>query len=189
MNLVYTHLIPAIYIVYYIAFVFPTTPLGDAEANTIIDRFTNLTFLLASLACLLLSAAWHLAAGCGTRTVFHSCATLDYLGISALISTSILTLTHQGFRCLPAEDLMYNTATCLFGALGLYLPWQAWFNERKNKNWRIGFFLLLSGAGFAPMVHMGLSYGATSTWHFFSGSATVRGLTISNAVPRRPSHI
>ena len=167
---VYTHLIPAIYIIYYIGFVFPSTPLGDAETNTLIDRIANMTFLLASLACLLLSAAWHLAAGCGTHNVFHSCATLDYLGISALISSSVLTLTHQGFRCYPAEDLLYNTVTCIFGALGLYLPWQAWFNKREYKNTRIGFFMLLATAGIAPMAHMAWSFGTGPTWRFFSRS-------------------
>ena len=162
---------PALYIIWYIFFVFPHTALGDVSTNTVIDRAVNMTFLVASLACLLLSAAWHLAAGCGTFAVFHSCATLDYLGISALISSSILTLTHQGFRCAPGVDLTYNTATCLLGALGLYLPWQAWFNQRKNKNKRIAFFLLLAGAGAAPMAHMAGLYGAGNTWYFYRESS------------------
>lgn len=121
--LVYTHFIPAAYIIYYIFQVFPHTPLGDSSLNTLYDRSANLAFLLASLICLGLSAAWHLASGCGTYSVFHSCATLDYLGISALISTSIISLTHAGFRCNPAMDLTYNLATSIFGLLGMYLPW------------------------------------------------------------------
>lgn len=123
MSPVYTHFIPAAYIIYYILFIFPNTQLGDPTLNTFYDRSANLAFLLASLICLLLSAAWHLAAGCGTYSVFQSCATLDYLGISALISTSIISLTHAAFRCDPATDLAYNVMTCVFGGLGMYLPW------------------------------------------------------------------
>jgi len=98
----------------------------------------------------------------------HSCATLDYLGISSLISSSILTLTHQGFRCRRTEDFAYNTTTCLIGALGLYLPWKEWFNKRGNKNYRIAFFLAMSGAGAAPLIHFAGLFGIKDTWKFYS---------------------
>jgi len=104
-------------------------------------------------------------------SVFHSCATLDYLGISALISTSVLTLQHQGLRCRPSADLVYGTATCVLGCLGLYLPWKSWFNKRENKNYRISFFLALSAAGVAPMLHISALYGVGPTWRFFSTSS------------------
>lgn len=165
---VYTHFIPALYIIYYIAFVFPTTSLGDPGQNAFLDRAINLTFLFASLACLMLSAAWHLAAGCGTLAVFHSCATLDYLGISSLISTSILTLTHQGFRCKHREGFYYNIAISAIGLLGLYLPWRPWFNRPDKKSARIAFFLAMSAAGTAPLFHFASLFGLHDTWKFYS---------------------
>jgi hypothetical protein len=40
---------------------------------------------------------------------------------------------YNAYHCHPKTVLFYNTTNLFCGALGSYLPFQQWFNERKNK--------------------------------------------------------
>lgn len=61
------------------------------------------------------------------------------IDITGLIAASFGTVVYNGFYCQPKLTLFYCTTNMLCGALGSYLPFQRWFNERRNK---VSFFVL-----------------------------------------------
>lgn len=54
----------------------------------------------------------------------------DSLG---LIAASFGTVAYNGFYCQPKTVMLYCGTNALCGALGSYLPFQKWFNERRHK--------------------------------------------------------
>lgn len=60
------------------------------------------------------------------------------------------------------------TFSATLGIAGMILPWQPWFNERKNKGIRISFFLGLALSALAPMLHMAVAYGFRETVSFYT---------------------
>jgi hypothetical protein len=52
---------------------------------------------------------------------------------TGLIAASFGTVVYNAYHCHPKTVLFYNTTNLFCGALGSYLPFQQWFNERKNK--------------------------------------------------------
>ena len=57
-------------------------------------------------------------------------AQADLIG---LIAASFGTVAYNGFYCQPKTVMLYCGTNALCGALGSYLPFQKWFNERRNK--------------------------------------------------------
>ena len=53
--------------------------------------------------------------------------------MSGLIAASFGTVVYNGFYCQPTAVLVYSATNFFCGSLGSYLPFQRWFNERKNK--------------------------------------------------------
>lgn len=155
---IHSHLIPTLFIFACIPFIIYNTPLPDAHP---LDTAVVIAYLVAAISCLSSSAGWHVLSGCASRKWFEWGACVDYIGISWLIAASFGTVVYNGFYCQPKLTLFYCTTNMLCGALGSYLPFQRWFNERRNKHLRISFFLFLCFAMFAPMVHMFGQYG----WH------------------------
>ncbi|OWZ74740.1 hemolysin [Cryptococcus neoformans Bt85] len=155
---IHSHLIPTLFIFACIPFIMYNTPLPDAHP---LDTAVVIAYLVAAISCLSSSAGWHVLSGCASRKWFEWGACVDYIGISWLIAASFGTVVYNGFYCQPKLTLFYCTTNMLCGALGSYLPFQRWFNERRNKHLRISFFLFLCFAMFAPMVHMFGQYG----WH------------------------
>lgn len=60
--------------------------------------------------------------------------------VTGLIAASFGTVVYNGFYCKPKLTLFYCTTNMLCGALGSYLPFQRWFNERRNKVSFLPFF-------------------------------------------------
>lgn len=169
---IHSHLIPTLFIFACIPFIIYNTPLPEAHP---LDTAVVVAYLVAAISCLSSSAGWHVLSGCASRKWFEWGACVDYIGISWLIAASFGTVVYNGFYCKPKLTLFYCTTNMLCGALGSYLPFQRWFNERRNKHLRISFFLFLCFAMFAPMVHMFGQYG----WH--KASAFVAPFMVSVA--------
>jgi hypothetical protein len=53
--------------------------------------------------------------------------------ITGLIAASFGTVAYNGFYCQPKSVMLYCGTNAMCGALGSYLPFQKWFNERRNK--------------------------------------------------------
>lgn len=160
---IHSHSIPTLFIFAIIPLIVWRTPLPDAHW---VDTAMLISYLLAAASCLSSSAGWHILSGCANRRWFEWGACVDYIGISWLIAMSFNTLVYNAFYCRPKAVMSYTTVNVAFGALGSILPFQKWFNQRKNKHWRIVFFLALNAAMVAPIVHLFHVHGYTKAQAF-----------------------
>jgi adiponectin receptor len=159
-----THLIGSLIV---IPLFWPSRDLFDEE-TTPMDRMVQTIYLIAALHCLVLSAAWHIMAGCSDACWFERFACVDYTGIAWLVAASVWTLVYNAFYCQPNLAMFYSFTTLLVGAVGAIVPWAAWFNDRKNKPIRIAIFLAMCFTGVGPFLHAGISHGFLKTSLFFS---------------------
>lgn len=163
---IHSHFIPTCLI---LALVIPffiwRTPLKDAHW---VDTAMLISYLLAAASCLSSSAGWHILSGCASHRWFEWGACVDYIGISWLIAMSFNTVVYNAYYCSPKTVCAYTGVNLAFGALGSYLPFQKWFNQRKNKHWRILFFLLLNVAMVAPIVQLYMQHGSERANAFVS---------------------
>ncbi|ODO05057.1 hypothetical protein I350_05670 [Cryptococcus amylolentus CBS 6273] len=155
---IHSHSIPTLFIFCIIPLIIYRSPLPDPH---FLDTAVIVLYLLAASSCMSSSAGWHILSGCASRKWFEWGACVDYIGISWLIAASFGTVVYNGFYCSPKATIVYCSTNLFCGALGSYLPFQRWFNERRNKHLRISFFLFLCVAMFTPIVHMILKHG----WH------------------------
>jgi adiponectin receptor len=161
-----THFYGSISILYLLLVVYPRSP--PAQSPYAADSLIMLAFLFCALKCLVFSTLWHLLAGCATIGIFRRSACLDYVGISALISASILTMVHYAFYCRPELSLLYGSVVGVLGIVGMIIPWIAWFDKRENKAYRIAFFLCMCASALVPMAHAAWLFGLKETVVFFS---------------------
>ncbi|KAG9089241.1 hypothetical protein FRC07_012378, partial [Ceratobasidium sp. 392] len=97
------------------------------------DALPKLLFLLAAAACLACSTAWHTLAGSADLWLLEAGARVDYVGIGWLISASVSGVMYYGFACQPGWMRVYISIAIATGIAGSILPFQGWFNERRNK--------------------------------------------------------
>ncbi|BGP56505.1 inc metabolism membrane protein [Rhodotorula sphaerocarpa] len=153
-------------LIYYLVFS-PASPhpLVDPHPG---DTAIAVLFVVSAMHCLLCSTAWHLFAGCATTGWFQSAACIDYVGISGLIAASVAGSTYYGFYDHPQLANAYMTFNFIVGGIGMLVPWQSWFNERKYKMWRIAFFVSLAASAVAPIAHRSFLIGLGDTLRFYS---------------------
>ncbi|CAE6542744.1 unnamed protein product [Rhizoctonia solani] len=108
---------------------FGFTPLPPSPA----DPIPKFLFLLAAAACLTCSTIWHTLAGCSDLWLLEAGARIDYVGIGWLISASVSGVMYYGFACQPVIMRFYISIAIMTGIAGSILPFQGWFNERRNK--------------------------------------------------------
>lgn len=158
-----THLIGALIVT---ALFWPSKDRYD-DQTTPMDRMVQTIYLIAALKCLVLSVSWHVMAGCSDACLFERFACVDYTGIAWLVAASVWTLVYNAFYCQPNLAMVYSLSTLVVGLVGAIVPWQAWFNDRRNKPIRIAVFLAMCFTGLAPFTHALLSHGFYKTVGFF----------------------
>ncbi|CED82976.1 Predicted membrane proteins, contain hemolysin III domain [Phaffia rhodozyma] len=144
----------------------PFTAIESASSSSFMDTAVLCFFLLAAFKCLFCSSIWHLFAGCATKRYFITFACVDYFGIAWLIAASVNTVVYFGFYCQPGPMVFYGLVTFGVGIAGSTLPFMQWFNERKNKGYRIAFFLAMALSALGPIAHMSLIHGLAQTGKF-----------------------
>lgn len=162
---IHSHFIPTLFLLSCIPLIIWRSPLPDANW---VDTVMIISYLLAAMSCLSSSAAWHVVSGCASRRWFEWGACVDYIGISWLIAMSFNTVVYNAYYCRPRTVLIYTCINVGFGGLGSYLPFQKWFNQRKNKPWRILFFICLNLAMIAPVVQLYYRVGVKAANTFVS---------------------
>ncbi|KAB5588202.1 Hemolysin-III-like protein [Ceratobasidium theobromae] len=61
---------------------------------------------------------------------------------------------------------LYMSIAVTTGIAGSILPFQSWFDERKNKKWRVAFYLLCVCSALVPLGHMSYTHSFGRTWEF-----------------------
>ena len=113
------------------------------------------TMACATLAC---SAIWHTLNAVADVDVISTYACVDYTGISLLVAASIMTSEYTAFYCDSWSRWIYMTATAVFGAFGVALPWHPRFNGSHMAWARVCFYVGLSLTGFLPMLQLSITH-------------------------------
>ncbi|KAL0956629.1 hypothetical protein HGRIS_002764 [Hohenbuehelia grisea] len=128
---------------------FPALPL---HTTPFIADTPELLFTAFALLCLFSSAVWHTMAGCADHKSMEFCARVDYVGIGWLISASVGTVVHYGFRdCHPFLRDVFLACCFLTGLAGNVFPFMDWFNRYEYRGYRIAFFVALALSSVAPL--------------------------------------
>jgi predicted membrane channel-forming protein YqfA (hemolysin III family) len=72
----------------------------------------------------------------------------------------------QGFYCHPTPMTLYGLLNLSVGIAGSTLPFMRFFNERRNKKFRILFFVSMAFSALGPIAHMALQNGLWRTLAF-----------------------
>ncbi|KAK9478812.1 hemolysin-III related-domain-containing protein [Lipomyces japonicus] len=144
---------------------YPSSP--SFSTLTFYDKFVVGLFLIASLKCLLSSMIWHTFCCIGSLSHKQKFACVDYSGISVLIACSILTTEYTSFYCQPQPQLIYMTATAIFGIVGVIFTWHPAFDQPSNRWLRITFFISLAMSGLLTLIHLSLTRGLFETLAFY----------------------
>lgn len=123
-------------------------------------------FCLASLTCLLCSSIYHTFICHSAHHVKSFTATLDYIGITFLITASISLVIHFGFYCDPIPRSRYMIFSCLIGSIGVILPFFKFFDTKRYRPLRIGLFVAMAFSSIVPLLHLMTIKGAVDTFLF-----------------------
>ncbi|KAI9263942.1 hemolysin-III related-domain-containing protein [Helicostylum pulchrum] len=135
------------------------------EASTE-DLLIFTAFCLSSLTCLLCSSIYHTFICHSAHHVKSFTATLDYIGITFLITASISLVNHFGFYCDAIPRSRYIIFSCLIGSIGVILPFFKFFDTKRYRPLRIGLFVAMAFSSIVPLVHMASLKGAMVTLAF-----------------------
>lgn len=111
-------------------------------------------FCISSLLCLLCSSIYHTFICHSGRHVKSLTATLDYIGITFLITASIMVVEHFGFYCQPTPRVRYMLFSLLIGTIGTVLPFFPFFDTKRYRPLRIGLFVTMGFSSIVPLLHL-----------------------------------
>ncbi|KAI9286344.1 hemolysin-III related-domain-containing protein [Umbelopsis sp. AD052] len=132
------------------------------------DRIVFAIFFIAACKCLMCSTVWHTLSGINDYDIFKRMACLDYVGISVLISASVVLLEYYGFYCNDVWRNSYIAGTTILSVIGVYMPFSEWFNQNEFKWLRIAFFIALAASGVLPILHLVAIHGTSHTLNWLS---------------------
>ena len=154
-------------IVLAIAFYFYPTSTNFSLSNKT-DILVAGVFLVAACKCLVCSTVWHTMNSIAEQTLMERFACVDYVGISLLVASSIMTTEYTAFYCEPLSRWTYLSATAILGVGGAILPWHPHFN-RADMAWaRVAFYVSLSATGFLPLFQLILTRGLSWALYFYA---------------------
>ncbi|KAI9321587.1 hemolysin-III related-domain-containing protein [Dichotomocladium elegans] len=136
------------------------------EAN-LNDRVIFMTFCLAALKCLFCSSVYHTFICHSQHNIKSVTATLDYIGISILITASILLTEYYGFYCNPVTTTRYMIFTAVIGCAGIVGPFFKFWDTKQYRMLRIAVFLAMAFSSIVPVVHLLLKNGILKSLDFF----------------------
>ena len=118
-----------------------------------IDYYIISLYIFAATYSLVLSALFHAFKVHADIAVFQFVAKLDFSGISGLIIASFMTVVYYGLYCFHSLRRHYMAILALLGVAGLFIPWLAFFRQKKNRSLRVCFFLAIGGLSMVLLGH------------------------------------
>ncbi|CAA91897.1 Hemolysin-III family protein [Schizosaccharomyces pombe] len=149
---IWTHLSAFIVFFAVLAYFYPSS--SSWVSSNVSNRIVRIFFLLSAMKCLGCSVIWHTFSSLSNYKHMRCAACMDYVGISALIAASIISVEYHAFVCQGPLRFIFIAFTGTLGLIGIYTPWKKWFNEYKYRSVKIFFFVGLACSGLIPMITM-----------------------------------
>jgi len=96
---------------------------------------------------------YHTFIHCAHIPVMKCAAQFDYIGISILITASILIMEYYGLYCSKSLATFYITFTLLAGLIPITCSMFPWFDTQSFRLFRVGLFIMLGCSGIFPLMH------------------------------------
>lgn len=126
-----------------------------------------MTFCVAALKCLFCSSLYHTFICHSNHKVKVFSATLDYMGISFLITASVLITEYYGYYCRPLIRTRYMVFTTAIGSIGIFAPFLQKWDTKALRPLRIAVFVSMAVSSALPVFHLVFLNGLRATWSFF----------------------
>jgi adiponectin receptor len=111
-------------------------------------------FSFACVACMGLSAAYHLFSCHYCERVHDKMMQWDYFGITCLIVGSFLPPCYYAFQCEPMLRLLYLSMIGVLGSVGLVGPFFGFWAQERYYWLRLVVYCSVAGSGIFPVVHV-----------------------------------
>ncbi|KAJ1976170.1 inc metabolism membrane protein [Dimargaris xerosporica] len=142
----------------------PPTP--AAPSVSWVDGLVFLLFFASACKCLLCSTMYHTFCHHSHLGTMRCAVMLDYIGISVLITASIMTVVYYSYYCTPYYQSLYLILSLMVGALGICLSTFSWFDHTDYRHIRVTVFVLMSVMGICPLIQLAYTYGSHPVLEF-----------------------
>lgn len=93
------------------------------------------------------------------------------MGISFLITASVLVTEYYGYYCRPMTRLKYMVFTTAVGSIGVFAPFLEKWDTKALRPLRIAVFVSMAVSSAVPVFHLAYLNGLKATWAFFELAA------------------
>lgn len=93
------------------------------------------------------------------------------MGISFLITASVLVTEYYGYYCRPVTRMGYMVFTTAVGSIGVLAPFLEKWDTKALRPLRIAVFVSMAVSSAVPVLHLAYLNGLKDTWTFFELAA------------------
>lgn len=158
---IYTHLLPGW--CFLLVAVFNQVVIEKFETTRLIDYVMIDLFFLGGFTCLMMSSVFH-CFKCHSLPVAILGNKLDYLGIVALVVTSIVSILFYGFHDYDLYFWLFSGLTMAFGLACATVSLSNKFRSREWRPYRASLFVAFGLSALLPVIAGALHYGLKETW-------------------------
>jgi adiponectin receptor len=162
---IWSHVFGVLSIMYLAFYHYPTTSVYINGSST--DSLIMGIYLAAASLCLGCSVFWHtMKCHCNPHFMI-SCASVDLMGVTIMISATNIITQYTAFYCSPSLQSVYLSLTILCAIASLILGWSPKFRHPDLAFVRVIVFTLLGVVGLLPMPHLWFSEGWERAWRLY----------------------
>ncbi|SCU79522.1 LANO_0A06546g1_1 [Lachancea nothofagi CBS 11611] len=158
---IYTHLLPGI--CFFLVAIFNQYAIEHFETTRLIDYIMIDLFFLGGFICLMMSSLFH-CLKCHSIEVAVFGNKLDYLGIVALVVSSMVSILYYGFYDYWPFFLIFSGITVTFGIACAVVSLGDTFRSREWRPYRASLFVAFGLSALLPVIAGILHYGFHATW-------------------------
>lgn len=158
---IYTHLIPGI--CFLLVALFDKFAIKKFPSTGLIDYLMIDFFFLGGFTCLIMSSTFH-CFKCHSLEIATLGNKLDYLGIVALIVSSMISILYYGFSDNNAFFYGFSGLTLAFGIACSVVSLKERFRSREWRAYRALLFVAFGLSAVLPVIAGIIFYGVRETW-------------------------
>ncbi|KAF2112433.1 hemolysin-III related-domain-containing protein [Lophiotrema nucula] len=162
---IWSHIFGVCFVLYLAFWHYPLTPVHAQANNT--DNFIMGIYFAAATLCLSCSVFWHTMKCHHDPHFMISCASVDLMGVTVMISAMNVVTQYAAFYCSHTTQTTWLSLTALCGTTSLLLGWSPTFRHPDLAWVRVVVFTLLGIVGLLPIGHLAFTEGWGRAWTFY----------------------
>ncbi|KAH8816678.1 hemolysin-III related-domain-containing protein [Xylogone sp. PMI_703] len=123
-------------------------------SHSVLDKAIIASYLFAATICFGCSVFWHTMKSIAYPDLLRSCASVDLMGVSVMISVTGVLTQYAAFYCNPVLQSIYIGFTTICTISCLVAVWQPILRNPEFAWIRVTLFVLLGVTGLIPFIHL-----------------------------------